>query len=599
VDRLFWYLTGAARASGLFPFLRAAFICGVIYEMGLPTVLGRWLVSKLQLGSLQGVLERHNRHSAVIVLPTLLRKPDELAGLKRAMRSVAGNGYPGRLVVVACIDGRSEKPNLFRQLELWAAREPVPPNVELHVVGTPVRMGKAMAMDHGVEHVKTRVAEGWLARFPTLFFNMDADSTLTKRALERMAFRLTRKRWLTRTPHLIVTSNVLVSPDQSMVSLSSLISARCWLATLVGREYLTSISLGRSNMGIVPVTEVSGALYCTWSQVYLPAPRYARFLQSLRWADWVKWWFGFAPPRFSEYGGAPLVEAMTGPGDDTWMTWLACSGTWKNGRISFDFPRTPLHALGRMLSAWVSRPLAFDPLAQVFTKTPTTAKGLFDQRLRWNSSRMQDIKRWSSSLAYHWQMGAAVIASSIIVVSCNLMLISGLIVAVVMCRPSEALGISLLAGAGYMALRLVDSVVALLVSECPLSQWVFLIGLPLSGYYHLVFNTSTWILGTSRDVFGFGQSTTFVPEATARASGLSRIALAYRIRRALLLACRAVVFGDVPWGKFWLGWGQTRWTPNGFDGWTTGVRPPPVYWPTRRRARSDRPSPPSRTKADR
>jgi hypothetical protein len=84
------------------------------------------------------------------------------------------------------------------------------------------------------------------------------------------------------------------------------------------------------------------------------------------------------------------------------MTWLACSGTWKDGRISFDFPRTPLHALGRMLSAWVSRPLAFDPLAQVFTKTPTTVKGLFDQRLRWNSSRIQDLKRWSPSLAYHW-----------------------------------------------------------------------------------------------------------------------------------------------------------------------------------------------------
>jgi hypothetical protein len=368
-----------------------------------------------------------------------------------------------------------------------------------------------------------------------------------------------------------------------MVGLSSLLSGRRWLATLVGREYLTSISLGRSNLGLVPVTEVSGALYCTWSQVYLPAPRYARFLQSLRWVDWLKWWVGFAPPRFSEYRGAPLVEAMTGPGDDTWMTWLACSGTWKDERISFDFPRTPLHALGRMVSAWISRPLAFDPLAQVFTKTPMTVKGLFDQRLRWNSSRIQDIKRWSSSLAYHWQMGAAVIASTIIVVTCNAMFISGLVIALVKCRPSEALGISLLASAGYMSLRLVDSVVALLVSECPISQYVFLIGLPVSGYYHLAFNTCTWILGTARDVFGFGQRTTFVPETTARASGLSRIALAYRIRRAFLLACRAVVFGDVPWGSFWLGWQETRWTPNGFDGWTTGVCPGPTHWPKKRR----------------
>jgi hypothetical protein len=176
-------------------------------------------------------------------------------------------------------------------------------------------------------------------------------------------------------------------------------------------------------------------------------------------------------------------------------------------------------------------------------------------------------------------MGAAVIASTVIVVTCNAMFISGLVIALVKCRPSEALGISLLASAGYMTLRLIDSIVALFVSECPISQYIFLMGLPLSGYYHLAFNTCTWILGTARDVFGFGQRTTFVPETTARASGLSRIALAYRIRRAFLLACRAVVFGDVPWGSFWLGWQETRWTPNGFDGldyWRAPCADPPA-----------------------
>ncbi len=592
MDHLFWYLTGAARAYGLFPFLRPLLVCGLLYQTGLAIVLEVWLGQKLGLLPSRSVLEQHNRHSAVIVLPTLLRGIDELEGLKRAMRSVARNAYPGRLVVVACIDGRAERPHLFLELEKWAADEPVAPNVQLHVVGTPVRMGKAMAMDHGIEHVKKLVEDGWLAQFPTLFFNMDADSVLAKSALERMAFRLTRNRWLTRTPPLIVTSNVLVSPEQGLVGLSSLLSAPRWLATLVGREYLTSISLGRCNRGIVPVTEASGALYCTWSQVYLPAPQYARFLQSLRWRDWLKWWLGFAPPRFSSYAGAPLVEAMTGPGDDTWMTWLACSGTWKNGRVTFDFPRTPLHALGRMVAAWISRPLAFDPLAQVYTKTPTTVSGLFNQRLRWNSSRMQDVKRWSLSLAYHWQMGAPVLASSAVVIVNNLLLIFGIVAVLMTCHISEALGVSLLAAGGYMCLRTFDSVVALLVSECPASHWMFLVSLPASGYYHLVFNTSTWILGTIRDVFGFGQPTTFVPEATARASGLSRIALAYRIRRALLLACRAVVFGDVPWGRFWLGWQHTRWTPNGFDGWTSGLRPPPVSWPkVLRRAKSRARSP--------
>jgi hypothetical protein len=591
VDHLFWYLTGAARASGLFPFLRGMLICAAIYQIDLLIVLARWLGKKLGIVPSRYVLESRNRHSAVIVLPTLLRGQDELDGLKNAMRSVARNQYPGRLVVVACIDGRAERPRLFQELGAWAAREPVPQNVELHIVGTPVRMGKAMAMDWGVEHVKTLVEEGYLAQFPPLFFNMDADSSLGENALERMAFKLTRKRWLTRTPHLIVTSNVLVSPDQAVGGLSSLFSAAHWLATLVGREYLTSISLGRSNTAIVPVTEVSGALYCTWSQVYLPSPRYARFLQSLRWTDWLKWWVGFAPPRFSQYRGAPLVEAMTGPGDDTWMTWLACSGTWKDGKVCFDFPRTPLHALVRMLSAWISRPLAFDALAHVYTKTPTTVAGLFRQRLRWNSSRMQDIKRWSPSLAYQWQIGASVMASSLVAITCHVLFVSGLVFVLLRCHPAEALGVSVLAGSGYALLRLVDSVVALLVSECPVSHWVFLLSLPAAGYYHVAFNTITWIVGTTRDVFGLGQPTTFVPETTARASGLSRFALAYRVRRAFLLACRAIVFGDVPLGAFWLGWSETPWTPNGFDGWTTGARPPSVYWPARPRGGSDRPRP--------
>jgi hypothetical protein len=585
VEHLFWYLTGAGRAYGLFPFLRALFVCTVLYQIGIAVVLARWLAEKVGILASRSVLEPHNRHPAVIVLPTLLRAEEELDGLKRAMRSVAQNEYPGHLVVVACIDGQAESSGLFPRLQAWAAGERLPRNVEMHVVGTPVRMGKAMAMDRGVEHVKTLVAAGRLPRFPVLFFNMDADSTLGKRALERMAFRLTRKRWLTGTPRLIVTSNVLVPPGDGVTGLPSLLSARRWLATLVGREYLTSISLARSNTGIVPVTEVSGALYCTWSQVYLPAPRYARFLQSLRWIDWLKWWFGFAPPRFSDYRGAPLVEAMTGPGDDTWMTWLACSGTWKNGRICFEFPRTPLHAFGRMVATWVSRPLSFDPLAQVFTKTPTTVVGLFRQRLRWNSSRMQDIKRWSPALAYHWQMGLSVLSSSLIAVACNVLFVAGVVVVLVRCQPSEAMGISVLAGAGYACLRLVGTVIALLVSECPMAHWICLVSLPASGLYHVVFNTMTWILGSARDVFWLGQPTNFMPESTARASGLSRFALVYRLRRAVLLACRALIFGDVPVGRFWLGWRETPWTPSGFDGWTSGVRPPPVYWPSRRRTK--------------
>ena len=455
-----------------------------------------------------------------------------------------------------------------------------PPNVELHVTGSPARVGKACAIDRGVEYVKKLVEQGRLRAFPVLSFNMDADSTLGPRALERMAYKLTRKRRLARTPHLIVTSNVLVPSEQCVSGVRSMFRMGNWIATLVAREYLGSISLGRHNTKIFPVTEASGALFCTWSAVFLPAPRYARFMQSLRLVDWLAWWVGFAPPRFSDYSGEPLPEAMTGPGDDTWITWLASSAVWRAGRPCFDFPRTPLHALGRLVLGYLSRPVSYDPLAKVYTKTPTTPRALFVQRLRWNSSRVQDIQRWARSHMYHWQVGLPVLASTTLVASFNALFVASLVAPLVMARhASDALPVSILAGLGYMTVRLAGTAVALIVSECPRSDWLKLVSLPFSGFYHVAFNMGTTILGYARDIFGFGERTTFSPESTLRKSGLTRIALAYRLRRAALLACRAALFGDVPWGPFWFGWRETPWTPSGFDGWSSGLRPPPVYWP--------------------
>jgi hypothetical protein len=66
-------------------------------------------------------------------------------------------------------------------------------------------------------------------------------------------------------------------------------------------------------------------------------------------------------------------------------------------------------------------------------------------------------------------------------------------------------------------------------------------------------------------------------------SNLTRFAVAYRLRRALYLAARSAVHGDVPLGAFWLGWRRTPYTPSGFEGWTSGKAPPPVFWPRRRK----------------
>ena len=60
----------------------------------------------------------------------------------------------------------------------------------------------------------------------------------------------------------------------------------------VAREYLTSITIGKYNSRILPVTEASGALYCTWSELHEMAPSWAAFLQTLTFGQWCRWWLG-------------------------------------------------------------------------------------------------------------------------------------------------------------------------------------------------------------------------------------------------------------------------------------------------------------------
>ena len=214
IEQIAWYLGSVRSIIEAAPLLRALVICLVLYQVDLVAVLAAWLMRRSGLLPGDFVLEPENCKDGLIVLPTLLRKRGELNGLIGAMRSVARNGYPGRLHVVACIDGRGDAGMLFNELVAWIAGEPVPAGVTMHAVATRERAGKAVAMDEGVEHLKGLVARGEVARFPELFFNMDADSELAPRALERMVYRLTRRRRLTGRPFHIVTSNVIVPFDQ-------------------------------------------------------------------------------------------------------------------------------------------------------------------------------------------------------------------------------------------------------------------------------------------------------------------------------------------------------------------------------------------------
>ena len=222
----------------------------------------------------------------------------------------------------------------------------------------------------------------------------------------------------------------------------------------------------------------------------------------------------------------------------------------ENGRFEANFPRTPIHALGAFLLQYFSRPVAYDPLAKVYSKTPTTVKALFKQRLRWNSSRMQDLMRHGPSLLYHWQSGIPLLASTVLVfVAVTMFAMTPFALLRGARFPAPAMAFGVLAFLGYLTTRLTSTVAGLLISDSPWCEWIKLLPLPLSVPYHIVFNTVTLLIGYYRDAFGFGEPTTFAPEATLLRSNLTRFALAYRVRRAFWLTVRSAVFGDVPFGS--------------------------------------------------
>jgi len=159
--------------------------------------------------------------------------------------------------------------------------------------------------------------------------------------------------------------------------------------------------------------------------------------------------------------------------------------------------------------------------------------------------------------------------------------------------PPGTLPVAVMIAVGYLLTRVTSTVVALLVSDSPLRDWIKVVALPFAGFFHIVFNTTTMMLGYFRDIFGFGEPTTFAPEETLRKGRLSRLAIAYRFRRAVILAMRSVTHGDVPLGRFWFGWRDTPWTPSGFDGWTSGKRSSALRLPQKESNRSDRTLPPS------
>lgn len=564
MDKLGWYVrtAGALEIVGA---LWLPLVVGVaLYYSSYLAIFVRALLRKLRGGPRR---PGGAPLDVLVVLPTLLRQRGELVGLERAIQSVLGNRYPGRLVVCPAIDDASRAPHLVAELERWIAGLRVGPAVTVLLASTRERAGKSMAIEAAIAEVHAAVARGDLAAFPTAFVNMDADSELGEAALEQMIGELTRRgRWSRQRP-MVVASNVCVRKAHYWQGWRGLFTVRGQLGLQVAREYMTSISLARNNWRLIPVTSVSGALYATWSALYLQAPRYAAFLRTLGLRDWIRWWLGGGAPSFARCTAPPRPEAMTGPGDDTYVAWLAQSARWRGDRICLELPATPLHALVELVRSYLFRPIAYEPAAKVFTATPTTIRGLFRQRVRWNSSRVWLLGRFGWSLGFHWKCGAVVYLDVALLLALHVGVLAALVLWPFAQRPAHWLALFLLVNLAYAVIRGAATLLAMIQDDDVRGQWHKLLALPLSGVYHLVFNIVTTVVGLVQDLLLFGVNTGFAPERTLIRAGTGRVALLYRLGRAARLTIRSARRGDVPFGAFWFGWRETPWTRDGYRGW--------------------------------
>jgi hypothetical protein len=508
----------------------------------------------------------------LVVIPSLLRKRDELTSMQSTIASIAMNGYSGSLTIVVSIDGTLDAPQLYKELKEWRERQIWNKKTVLYVTGTPGRHSKPMAIDRGISFVKELVDAGTLPEFPPIYISTDADADLGPNALSAIVSRLQRRNPFTGVPPNIVAGGLYVRDNNFWQGWRHFVSERGQLNLQVAREYFVS-NVGRYNLRALPVTGVPGALYCTWSELYTSIPRFMGYLQTLRFRHWLGWWVGIAPPKFSESRAEPLPEGVAGDTDDTVTAYVGILARYENGHFNFNPPATPLHALYYLLrTLFVARPILYEPEARVFTSSPATANALFRQRKRWNSARVELTLRLWNSMGFHW----AISLPAMIVQG---FMARGLLGGIVTCGyiPFFLFPHNLLLGfcLGFVCQVLIAgtlTVVSLVIRGEP-QYWRILFAVPLTPLYNFVFKWLPTAVGVTCDVLLFGNVTGFSPEWTLKRGKSVRIALLFRVRRAFLLALRSVIYGDVPLGTFWLGWDETPWTPSGFEGWTTGEKP--------------------------
>lgn len=581
MEGFLWSLRTADAFALAWPIFLSTTICLFLAQTDFLLLMTRWF-ARGALGRSDGFLPRPRgeRPTALVVIPSLLRGDDDFSAITTTVQSCAENGYPSDLVIIASVDGRTEIPELYRRLCEWVDAQIYPDNVSVYVAGTETRLGKMMAVEAGLAFMRRLVSGGdpRHVAFPELYFSIDGDGTLGEHALERLAHRLTTPHPITGNMRRVVSGKICIRPDLLWRGLPGLFTQEGHIFLQVAREFLVS-NVARHNWKVTPKIGIPGALYCTWSDLICEAPRYMGFMQSIRGVDWLKWWLGWAPPRFSESLALPLPEALTGASDDTCIAFIASMATWKNGRLDYDAPRTPLHALGRLVVAYfLERSHDYEPEARVFTYTPSTFRGLWVQRVRWNSSRFECAGRFWRAFWFHWEIGLPVGAHLWLVLQTVVEMTTYYVLLPYYCfGTSNAFAGYLIGYAGQTLSHSLYTVMALAMERDRRRYACVVFALPLAALHCITINFFGCVYGVTRDLLLFGNATKFAPEWTLMKGGCERVAIMFRVRRFLALALRSALRGDVPLGTFWLGWKESPWTPSGFEGWTTGKKPRAIF----------------------
>ena len=515
----------------------------------------------------------NNFPSGLVIVPSLLRDEFDFNEIIRAVDSCATNNYPGELYIIASADGRTENPEQFQKLSDWMNTQKYPTNIHLFVASNEVRRGKLMAIYSAIDYIKELIVQKKIESLPKIYFSVDADETISDGSLQKLVERLMTRHWISRNYRRVVQGQICINKGDMWKGWKSFFTVAGQNYLFVARNFF-NFSPMQENINILPMPILCGQLYASWTEQIVESARLMGYFQTIKFSNWLKWWCGKSLPKFSEYKGESLPQALCGNTDDSSLSVTFAMSHWKNGKLSWDAPATPFHAFGRMLwDLFIERVMVFEQEAKVYTFTPPTLKGLWKQRVRWMACRVEVSGRMFRGFLFYWSIAIPFFTDYIRAVfwSSQTVIWYVMIPFVLYGHLSYINTVIFMFIISYIFQFIFISMAYIFEPKKKQFTHLWLTSLvPISHIFMAIFYSGTMFYGVCEDILLFGCNVKFYPSRTLIESRAQRIAIIYRVRRFISLCWRSIKYGDVPLGWWWLGWYEKPeyGLTNGFTGWT-------------------------------